>query len=420
MVNEDIICLVLGGGRGTRLDPLTRYRCKPAVPVGGKFRLVDIPISNSLNSGVQKIFVITQFNSASLNGHISQTFQFGIFSQGFVQVMAAEQTTEGGDWYQGTADAVRKSLTHIRDYRPRDVLVLSGDQLYRMDFRPMIKQHRKRGSDLTLAVHPIPEEKTSAFGITKINSQGRVESFLEKPQDPALLSGYEIPAQFRNSDGPEMYPVSMGIYLFKWEVLCALLENREELDFGHEILPRATDTHEMNFFMFDDYWEDIGTIRAYYEANLDLALANPPFMFYSKGAPIYTRPRFLGASRIRNCQISESMVCDGSYLFGSSIHNSVVSIRAIVEEGSVLRRSIVLGADAYEADVKTEPGIPPLGIGPDCSIDGAIIDKNARIGAGVKITPKERGTNEDHPFYFVRDGIVVVPKNAVVPAGTII
>ena len=421
MRRDDTLCLVLGGGRGTRLDPLTRYRSKPAVPVGGKFRLVDIPVSNSLNSGIRRIFVITQFNSASLNQHIARTFQFDIFNRGFVQVLAAEQTNQNADWFQGTADAVRRCLVHIADYRPRDILILSGDQLYRMNFGPMIRQHRRTGADITIAAKPVGREKTSEFGLMKIDSERRVRSFLEKPKDPALLEGYEVPRSLREpEEGDDLYPASMGIYVFRYDALRAALEDEANKDFGKNILPKAVGESSVESFLFRGYWEDIGTMRAFYQANLDLARPDPPFAFHSGGEPIYTMPRFLGASRIEGCRITDSMICDGCYLHGDELRETVVGIRQVVSRGAVVRRSILMGADGYEGDVPRAPGDPPLGIGRNAHVEGAIIDKNARIGDGVRITPKEPGTYEDHPYYFVRDGIVVIPKNYAVPAGAVI
>ena len=421
MRHSDTICLILGGGRGTRLDPLTRYRSKPAVPLAGKFRLVDIPISNSINSGLNKIFVITQFHSASLNAHISRTYQFDQFHQGFVEVLAAEQTTERAEWFQGTADAVRKSLVHFRDFAPRDVLILSGDQLYRMDFREIIRQHRKTGSEITIAVHPVPAHRTRAFGLAQIDPEGRVRSFLEKPESPDLLAGYALSGRTLVDGRPqEVYPASMGIYVFDFDVLEAELRDGDLMDFGKEILPRAVGRRHVRPFIFSGYWEDIGTIRAFYEANLALAGAEPPLRFHEPGAPIYTRARFLAPSRIERCTVSGSMICDGCYLSASVIESSVIGIRSMIRHGSVLKRTVVMGADGYEGDLPRPEGAPPLGIGRDCAIEGAIIDKNARIGDKVRITARPRGAREDHDLFHVRDGIVVIPKNTVIPAGTVI
>lgn len=421
MRRDDLVCLVLGGGRGTRLDPLTRYRSKPAVPVGGKFRLVDIPISNSLNSGVRRIFVITQFNSASLNWHISHTYTFDHFSGGFVQILAAEQTTASNDWFQGTADAVRRCLHHVTDFAPRDVLILSGDQLYRMDFGPMIRQHRETGASVTIAAKPFNAAGTEGFGIMKIDEKRQVHGFVEKPKTDAERAGFELPNAFREPEDKEvMYPASMGIYVFRWDVLKHYLENTDFTDFGGEVMPAAVKETHVSSFLFRGYWEDIGTMRAFYESNLALASSNPPFVFHTHGAPTYTSPRFLGATRMEDCHVRNSMITDGCYLHGASIEESVIGIRTVMQSGSQVIRSVIMGADGYEGDLPRPTGDPLLGIGRDCVIEGAIIDKNARIGDGVRITPKEPGTNEDHPFHLVRDGIVVIPKNYAVPPNAVI
>lgn len=421
MRRDEVLCLVLGGGRGTRLDPLTRYRSKPAVPVGGKFRLVDIPISNSLNSGIRRIFVITQFNSASLNWHISRTYHFDIFSRGFVQVLAAEETADGSSWFRGTADAVRRCLVHIREFAPRDILILSGDQLYRMDFGPLIRQHRETGAAVTIAAQPVGVDRTAGFGLMKIEADRRVTGFIEKPQTPEALRGYELPASMREpEEREELYSASMGIYVFKYETLMESLEDPTRLDFGRNVLPDAVGNEDVRAFLFRGYWEDIGTIRSFYLANLALASDDPPFVFHTTGAPIYTAPRFLGASRIESCKVRASLLCDGCYIYGGEVVESVLGVRTMISHGSTVVRCVVMGADGYEGDVPRQPGDPPLGIGHECHIEGAIIDKNARIGDGVRITPKPPGTYEDHPYYFVRDGIVVIPKNYAVPNGAVI
>ncbi len=421
MRRDEVLCLVLGGGRGTRLDPLTRYRSKPAVPVGGKFRLVDIPISNSLNSGIRRIFVITQFNSASLNWHISRTYHFDIFSRGFVQVLAAEETPDGSSWFRGTADAVRRCLVHIQEFAPRDVLLLSGEQHYRMDFGPLIRQHRETGADITIAAQPVRAEKTAGFGLTRIEDERRVTGFIEKPQAEEALRGFELPSALREpEERGAVYPASMGIYVFRYETLMDCLSDPNQLDFGRHVLPTAVETRDVRGFLFRGYWEDIGTIRSFFHANLALASPDPPFVFHTTGAPIYTAPRFLGATRMEDCHVRASLVCDGCYIYGGEIEESVLGVRTMVAHGSKILRSVVMGADGYEGDVPRQPGDPPLGIGHECHIEGAIIDKNARIGDRVRITPKAPGVFEDHPYYFVRDGIVVIPKNYAVPPGAVI
>ena len=419
MRRDDILCLILGGGRGTRLDPLTRYRSKPAVPVGGKFRLVDIPISNSLNSEIRRIYVITQFNSASLNSHIARSFRFDLFSGGFVRILAAEQTDLNANWFQGTADAVRRSLVHIRDFAPRDVLILSGDQLYRMDFGPMLRLHRDSGAAITIAGKPVAAGKTKGFGLMAIDRDRRVLSFVEKPSSAEEHAGYELPGDLCDPDETQpAYVASMGIYVFRYDALKDLLA--EHADFGKDVLPAAVAKQNVRAFLFRGYWEDIGTIRAFYEANLDLARPDPPFVFHTQGAPIYTEPRFLGATLLEDCHVVNSMICDGCYMHGRSVTESVIGIRSVVSHDAVLHRVVMMGADGYEGDLPRQPGDPPLGIGRDCHLEGAIIDKNARIGDGVSIQPKAPGVHEDHPYYFVRDGIVVIPKNYAVPPGAVI
>jgi len=421
MRRHDVLCVVLGGGRGTRLDPLTRHRCKPAVPVGGKFRLVDIPISNSLNSSVRRIVVLTQFNSASLNSHIARTYRFDPFGGGFVHILAADQTTTHASWFQGTADAVRRSLVHLEPLRPRHVLILSGDQLYRMDFRPMLRQHRRSGASATVATKPVGVEKTPAFGLLNVDESGHVSGFLEKPKDPALLDGFELGGAQRDPALPDpQYAASMGIYAFRMDALTKALESTDFTDFGHELLPALVERGEVGAYPFTGYWEDIGTIRSYYDANLQLAQPRPPFEFHRRGAPIFTEPRFLGASRIQRCEVSDSMVCDGGDLRAELVESSVLGIRTVVRERSRILRSLIMGADTYEGETPRPPGAPKLGIGRGCHIEGAIIDKNTRIGDRVEIRPRPRGTDEDHELYYVRDGIVVIPKNGIVPAGTVI
>jgi glucose-1-phosphate adenylyltransferase len=418
MRRDDLLSIVLGGGRGVRLDPLTRYRSKPAVPVGGQFRLVDIPLSNSLNSGIRRILVLTQFNSASLNWHISRTYQIDTFSRGFVQVLAAEQTSEEGTWFQGTADAVRRSLVHIREFAPRDVLILSGDQLYRMDFGPMIRQHRESGAAITIAAQPMGRERVSGFGLMQVGPERRIRSFLEKPEDESLLEGYALPAEFREAEDPDpVYAASMGIYVFRYDALRTALEDTEHVDFGQHVLPAAVLETDVRAFLFRGYWEDIGTIRSFYEANLALASTEPPFVFHLRGAPIYTASRYLGGTRIEDCHIRDAMVCNGCFVHRSEITESVIGVRTVINHDSRVHRCVVMGADGYEGDIPRQAGDPPLGIGRGCHLEGAIIDKNARIGDDVRIEPKEPGTNEDHDYYFVRDGIVIIPKNYAVPSG---
>ena len=373
------------------------------------------------DANIRRIFVVTQFNSASLNSHVARTYRFDLFSGGFVRILAAEQTLGRADWFQGTADAVRRSLVHLAPFVPRDVLILSGDQLYRMDYGPMIRQHRETRATVTVAAKPLPAADTSAFGIMKIDEKRRIHDFLEKPSDPEQLEGWGIPDSMREpEEREELYAASMGIYVFRYDALRKYLENGDHQDFGRDVLPDAVRTSDVRVFPFRGYWEDIGTMRAFYEASLALANPDPPFVFHMHGAPTYTEPRFLGATRIENCRVNQAMISDGCYIHGSKITESVIGIRSVISSEARVTRTVMMGADGYEGDIARQPGGPPLGIGRGCEIEGAILDKNARIGDGVRITPKPPGTNEDHDYYFVRDGIVVIPKNYAVPPGAVI
>jgi glucose-1-phosphate adenylyltransferase len=417
---KGVVGVILGGGKGTRLFPLTLIRSKPAVPLGGKYRLVDIPISNCINSGINRIFVLTQYNSESLNRHITQTYRFGLFSEGFVDILAAEQTPDSVTWYQGTADAVRQSLRHILTYRPKYILILSGDHLYRMDYRQLLRHHKEKNADITLCVYPVTRENAHQLGILRMDNTGRIVEFVEKPQDPEVIERLKVDVRVLASLGvseDRCLLASMGIYLFNTESLVKVLSEEPKMDFGRDIIPAAIPRYKVYGYVFDSYWEDIGTIEAFYRANLDLTAENPKFSFYAPEAPIYSHPRFLPASRILNCRLTRSIVSEGCEIHSSSIEDSVIGIRSMIREGTEIRRTLVLGADFYD----DEPIDPiPLGIGPACRIQGAIIDKNARIGAGVKIL-NERGLRDhDGENYYVRDGIVIIPKNAKIPDGTVI
>jgi glucose-1-phosphate adenylyltransferase len=427
-----VLAIILGGGKGSRLYPLTKRRAKPAVPLGGKYRLIDIPVSNCINSGIQKIHVLTQFNSVSLNRHISQTYTFDLFSDGFVEVLAAEQTDENPNWFQGTADAVRQYLWLLRSFDVSEYLILSGDHLYRMDYSKFVNQHREKKADITLAVLPMEERDASSFGLVKTSPEGEVLSFVEKPEGQALLDarvdttalGLDAETALRKP-----YIASMGIYVFSKEAMIQLLENDEsQTDFGKDILPKAIQNNfNVQAYLFDGYWEDIGTVRSFYEANLALTeQPNPPFSFYEEDAPIYTRPRFLPPSKILDSQISQSIVSEGCLIKQAKIHHSVVGVRTRIGQGAVIEDSLLMGADFYEraADRETSraSGLPAVGIGDKSHIKGAIIDKNARIGAQVQILNKdhvEEGGSEDGTFY-IRSGIVVIPKNGVIADGTVI
>jgi len=417
---KEIVGVVLGGGKGSRLFPLTLVRSKPAVPLGGKYRLVDIPISNCINSGINRIFVLTQYNSESLNRHITQTYRFGLFSQGFVDILAAEQTPESVLWYQGTADAVRQSLRHILTYRPKYILILSGDHLYRMDYRPLMEYHRGRKADVSLCVLPVTPNQASELGILRMSESGRISRFVEKPQQPELIDSLKIdvnawPDVEVSKDRCLM--ASMGIYLFNTDVLVSVLEQEPKMDFGRDIIPFSLPKFQVYGFPFDGYWEDIGTIDAFYRANLDLTADTPKFSFYSPDAPIYSHPRFLPASRIRDCHLMRSIISEGCEIQGSTISDSVVGIRSIIREAAVVTRTLMLGADYYEVQT---PGSLGLGIGPRSVVSGAIIDKNARIGADVRIENRRKVRNFDGENYYIRDGIVIIPKDAQIQDGTLI
>jgi glucose-1-phosphate adenylyltransferase len=416
---RDVLAVILGGGRGTRLYPLTKLRAKPAVPIGGRYRLIDIPISNCLNSDIHKIYVLTQFLSASLHRHIFQTYKFDLFSGGFVDILAAEETPSGMDWYQGTADAVRKQLVHFFNARVEDILVLSGDHLYRMDYGEFTEFHRERRADVTIAAQPVAMADASRFGILKTDEEGRILSFHEKPQEDEIESLECLPG----SDRPCL--ASMGIYIFRADVLREILEESDAEDFGKQIIPQAIESRRVYGFLFDGYWEDIGTIRAFYEANLAMTLPNPPFDFYNPQYPIYSRPRFLPPSRADGCHLERTALAEGCIIERADIRESVIGLRSIIRADARLTRTVMMGADFYETpERKAENrrlGIPDVGIGRGSHIEGAIIDKNACIGENVTIRSHEveiEFIETEH--YTVRDGVVVIPKNAIIPDGTVI
>jgi glucose-1-phosphate adenylyltransferase len=425
---SSVLSIIMGGGAGTRLFPLTKERAKPAVPLAGKYRLVDIPISNCINSDLKRIYLLTQFNSASLHRHISQSYKFDQFSSGFVEVLAAEQTFADTSWYQGTADAVRKNLVHLLNHDFEYVLILSGDQLYRMDFRKVIRQHIESAAELTIATIPVHRREAAGLGIMQIDRERRITRFVEKPKDPDVQDSLKIPRDMYefleiSGDGEDLLLASMGIYIFNRDVLLKLLDN-SLTDFGKHIIPAAIDTHRVFSYVFQGYWEDIGTIRAFFEANLDITSELPRFNFFDMTAPIFSRPRWLPASKINGARIDHAIISDGCIITHADIHQSIIGIRSIVSPGVHLHRTIVLGSDYYEsaASIKENEvvGNPRIGIGSNTRIDNAIIDKNARIGNDVAISPANKPENMDHPMYNVRDGIVIVPKNGVVPHGTVI
>lgn len=409
---NNVLAVILGGGVGKRLYPLTRMRAKPAVPIAGKYRLIDVPISNCINSGINHIAVLTQFNSASLHRHITHTYSFDDFHNGWVQILAAEQTPRSTDWYQGTADAVRKQLTEIKASQTEYVLILAGDHLYRMDYATMAEFHWKNQADITVAVTPIAVQEAARFGLLKRSPAQRILAFVEKPRDPEVL------AQFVSRDEPERpYLGSMGIYFFKTDVLVDLLESSTFEDFGGQIIPNAISSHRVMGFDFDGYWEDIGTIRSFYETNLSLALPDPPFNFYDPVRPIYTRPRYLPGSVIDGATLHNVLLTDGCQIHSAVINDSIVGLRSHIAKGVRMERTILMGADYYAAAGAT--GIP-LGIGPNCKIEGAIIDKNVHIGDGVVIHSYPRGTNLEESSWVVQDGVVVIPKDTILFPGTYI
>lgn len=414
--------IIMGGGAGKRLFPLTKDRSKPAVPLGGKYRLVDIPISNCLNSGIRSIYVLTQFNTASLHQHINGTYKFDIFSAGsFVEILAAQQTPSGAGWYQGTADAVRKNLGYFLE-KPWDYyLILSGDQLYQMDFRELMESHLASDAELTIATLPVNRHDAQGFGIMQTDDDKRITRFVEKPTDPAVLDSLRIPPAVGAGLGlppdADRYQASMGIYLFNRSVLEDCLAGAEE-DFGKHIIPGAIEARRVQAHVFQGYWEDIGTIRSFFEANLALAEIEPPFSFYRPGAGVYSRPRFLPASKVNSATMRRAIVSDGCIITEATIDRCVVGIRSIIETGVQLRNVVLMGADYYEAHTGGPADSPPLGIGRDTSISDAIVDKNARIGQGVFISPEGKPPEMDGDNFFIRDGIVIIPKNAVIPDGT--
>ena len=415
MSSANVLGLILGGGRGARLWPLTKLRAKPAVPIGGKYRLVDIPLSNCLNSGIHQVSVLTQYNSVSLHRHISQTYHFDFFHDGWVQILAAEQTLTSADWYQGTADSVRKQLFEIQVTGAKDVLILAGDHLYRMNYSQLIEYHQSENADVTVAVKPVSPREAPRFGILKRAPDGQIMSFVEKPSSEESL------ADFVSRDDPDLpYLGSMGIYLFRIQALIELLESDHD-DFGGDVIPAAIRSHRVYGFTFDGYWEDIGTIPAFYQANLKLTRVDPPFNFHDPEHPIYTRPRFLPGSRIYDVTLDSVKLADGCIIEGGEIRNSIIGIRSILEEDVVIHDTFIMGADYYEEQSRHKPpGSPPIGIGRGSRIRGAIIDKNARLGPNVRIDPFPPGTEIEEENWSVRDGIVVIPKNAVITEGAVI
>lgn len=417
----------MGGGRGTRLYPLTKERCKPAVPLAGKYRIVDIPISNCLNSGINRIFLLTQFNTASLHRHIQNTYNFDTFGGGFVDILSAEQTEKTADWYQGTADAVRRNLTHFRNYPHDLVLVLSGDQLYRMDFRQIIDQHIRTAADVTIAAIALPTSVIAGLGLMRVHDDLSIDSFVEKPKDPEVIQslavGPAIEQLLKTRSTEKRCLASMGIYVFKREVLQEALDNNMT-DFGKEIIPGLLGKKRLFSYLFEGYWEDIGTVRAFFEANLQLAHPLPSFNFFTQIDPIYTHARYLPATKVNLCTIDHAIIGDGSIITQAHIKRCVVGIRSVLREGVDLEDVVMMGADYYESEVdfaaNAAKGIPNIGIGRNCHFRTAIIDKNARIGNNVTLSPVGKPNGHVRDGIAIVDGILVVSKGAIVPAGTVV
>jgi glucose-1-phosphate adenylyltransferase len=424
---SNVLSVIMGGGQGSRLFPLTRERAKPAVPLAGKYRLVDIPISNCINSRFRRIYILTQFNSTSLHSHISGTYKFDYFSSGFVEILAAHPTLTNTSWYQGTADAVRKNLIHFLSHDFDYLLILSGDQLYRMDLRQVVQQHAETGADITVATIPIGRNDARAFGIMQIAEDRRITRFVEKPTDPAVQDSLRLPFEWYSKLGiegeRELFLASMGIYVFNRQLIRDLLDNPLP-DFGKHIIPHAINTQRVFSYIFQGYWEDIGTIRAFFEANLDLVSELPRFNFFDMSAPIFSRPRYLPGSKINGARIDHAVISDGCIINHARISSSIVGLRTVVGSGTELNRVITLGSDFYESQESVLmhecEGKPRIGIGANCKIENAIIDKNARIGNNVTISPVGKAEKLDHELYYIRDGIVIIPKGAIIPHGTVI
>ena len=431
-VTDRTLAIIMGGGAGSRLYPLTKDRSKPAVPLAGKYRIVDIPISNCINSGMRKIYVLTQFNSVSLHRHIQASYKFDQFTRSFVEILAAQQTPTDSGWYQGTADAVRQNLADFLGGGYEYFVILSGDQLYRMDYRDVLDQHIATKSDITIATLPVSRTDAGAFGILQTDADRKIVRFEEKPKDPALLDSLRIPLpllkEMDREETAELFQASMGIYVFSREALIAALDN-DHIDFGKNVIPEMITKFRVTAYIFQGYWEDIGTIRSFFDANLALTNPLPPFSFFDARAPIFTHMRFLPGSKVNGALVKHAIIGDGCIISDAHIERAVIGIRSIIQSGSTIKNSVVMGADYYEGIRSKREGDPLLGIGENCIVDHAIIDKNTRIGDGVVITPEGKSDNEDgpaelwpdggmRPRWYIRDGIVVIPKGAVIPDGT--
>ncbi len=422
-----VITIILAGGQGSRLYPLTKKRSKPAVPIAGRFRLIDFPISNCIHSGLRRIFLLTQFSSESLHRHIFLTYRFDSFSKDFITILSASQTLESNDWYQGTADAVRQNLRFLRT-EGEMVLILSGDHLYQMDYRKFIDFHLEKNAEISISVYPVHSEIAPEFGVMKVEEDGKISEFQEKPKESSLLESTKVSEnvfkQFHIEAAGRTHLASMGIYLFNWEVLNDMLSSTTYEDFGREVIPAALNKYKVYAYFFDGYWKDIGTIRSFFEAHLDLIKTIPQFNLYDEDKLIFSRARFLPGSKINYSEVQNSILCEGSIIDRARINQSIIGIRSRIGKNSVIERSILMGADFFESEQEFSQnkadGIPDVGIGENCELRNVIIDKNVRIGNGVKLINSRNINNEDTKDYVIRDGIIVIPKNAVIADGTVI
>jgi glucose-1-phosphate adenylyltransferase len=422
-MNNEILSIILGGGQGTRLFPLTEHRSKPAVPIGGKYRLIDIPISNCLHADVRRIFVLTQFNSASLNRHISQTYRMDVFSQGFVEILAAEQTPDNPNWYQGTADAVRQAARHFVRFDADYYLILAGDHLYRMNYSELVDAHVDRRADITIASQPVTADEASGMGIFRFDQSGQIVSFEEKPKRDRLDEiGQSIPkgATVGGHTPDKPFVASMGVYVFSRDVLLEVIEQDGATDFGRQIIPAALGRYRVHAHLFRGYWADVGTVSSFYDANIMLTRPGAPFKFYDPRCPIYTHARFLPGARLSECAARDAIIAEGCYLDCSTIQQSIVGIRTHIQSGTTIRRSVLLGADFYEADdeAPARGHNPRLGVGRDVVLDRVIVDKNARIGDGARLVNDAGVQHADGVGYYIRDGVIIVPKGGVIEPGT--
>lgn len=422
-INNEVLAVILGGGQGSRLFPLTQLRSKPAVPIGGKYRLIDIPVSNCLHADIRRIFVLTQFNSASLNRHISQTYRMDLFSPGFVEILAAELTPESTNWFQGTADAVRKAARHLARYDADYYLILAGDHLYRMDYSEMVEAHIDRRADITIAAQPCAIDDATQMGIFVFDRDGQIVGFEEKPNTERLQAlGQSFPPGSMTAGGSPDRPfvASMGVYVFSKEVLLDLLASTNATDFGREVIPSALDRFRVHAFMFRGFWADVGTVQSFYDANIMLTKPRSPFRFYDPHRPIFTHPRFLPGSRLVDARVHDAIVSEGCYLGPCTVEESIIGIRTHVQKGATIRRSVLLGADYYEAEdaAPAQGDAPRLGVGPNVVLDRVIVDKNARIGEGARLVNEANIQHADGPGYHIRGGIIIVPKDGVIRPGT--